>query len=125
MHAHPAGSRVGIAYTDAEEGEHPGLVFAPNLTSDDATGLGRWSVRDIRRTLMTGVGRDGHQRLTVMPWPNYGALTDADLEAIAHYLKSLPAIRREIPAVTQPGDPPQHPYVRFGIYVFTPFEEDP
>ena len=26
---------------------HPGLVFAPNLTPDDETGLGRWRERDL------------------------------------------------------------------------------
>lgn len=122
---HLAGSRVGIAYTDTRGDEHPGLVFAPNLTPDDATGLGTWSVRDITRALITGVGTDGHQRLPVMPWPNYGALTDGDLEAIARYLKSLAPVRRQIPDITAPGAKPAHPYVRFGVYVFAPFEETP
>jgi mono/diheme cytochrome c family protein len=119
---HLAGSRVGIAYTGDEEGLHPGLVFAPNLTPDDDTGLGRWRERDIVRALITGVGTDGHQRLPVMPWPNYGALSDADLGAIARYLKSLPAVRNPIPARTVPADQVEHTYVRFGIFVFTPFE---
>ncbi len=119
-----AGSRVGIAYTDAEEDGHPGLVFAPNLTPDDATGLGTWSERDIIRAMTTGVGTDGHQRLPVMPWPNYHALSTADLTAIARYLKSLPPVRREIPSATVPAPTVEFPYVRFGFFVFTPFEED-
>lgn len=121
---HLAGSRVGIAYTDARGDQHPGLVFAPNLTPDDATGLGTWSARDITRALITGVGTDGHQRLPVMPWPNYGALNGDDLEAVARYLKSLPPVHRQIPGITAPGAAPNHPYVRFGIYVFAPFEVD-
>ena len=120
---HLAGSRVGIAYTDADEDSHPGLVFAPNLTPDKATGLGTWSVRDITRALVTGVGTDGHQRIPVMPWPNYAALTDVDLEAIARYLKSLAPVTRDIPALEPPSAVPRHPYVRFGIYVFMPAEE--
>lgn len=118
-----AGSRVGIAYTGDEQG-FPGLVFAPNLTPDDDTGLGTWTRRDIVRALTTGVGRDGHRRLPVMPWPNYGALSNQDLEAIARYLQSLAPVRREIPDLTPPGEQPEHPYVRFGIFVFTPFEDD-
>ncbi|MDZ7669983.1 MAG: c-type cytochrome [Gammaproteobacteria bacterium] len=121
---HLAGSRVGIAYSGGTEEPRPGLVFAPNLTPHDETGLGRWSRRDIVRALTTGVGTDGHQRLPVMPWPNYGAMDDRDVKAVADYLLSLPPVRREIPATTSTGDAVEHPYVRFGIYVFTPFEDD-
>jgi hypothetical protein len=117
-----AGSQVGIAYAGAEDEQRPGLVFSSNLTPDKETGLGNWTRRDIVRALTTGVGTDGHQRLPVMPWPNYGALSSRDLNAIADYLKSIPPVRREIPATTSPGDPVRHPYVRFGIFVFAPFD---
>jgi mono/diheme cytochrome c family protein len=120
---HLAGSQVGIAYTDSDEDLHPGLVFAPNLTPHD-TGLGGWSRRDIVRALATGVGTDGHQRLPVMPWPNYMALSDPDLRAIADYLMSLPPVNRKIPEMTLPAESIAHPYVRFGVFVFTPFEAD-
>jgi mono/diheme cytochrome c family protein len=120
---HLAGSRIGIAYAGADDEIRPGLVFAPNLTPDRETGIGTWTRRDITRALTTGVGTDGHQRLPVMPWPNYGALTDRDLTAIADYLQSIPAVRRSIPATTAPGDPVQHPYVRFGIFVFAPADD--
>jgi hypothetical protein len=118
-----AGSRVGIAYADSDDEMRPGLVFASNLTPDRDTGLGTWTRRDIVRALTTGVGTDGHQRLPVMPWPNYGALADRDLTAIADYLLSLPAVRNPIPARTLPGDPVRNAYVRFGIFVFTPEDE--
>ena len=76
------------------------------------------------RAVATGVGTDGHQRLPVMPWPNYMALSDPDLGAIADYLRSLPPVHRPIPAITAPSETIEHPYVRFGIFVFTPFETD-
>jgi mono/diheme cytochrome c family protein len=119
-----AGSQIGIAYAGADDELRPGLVFAGNLTPDKDTGLGGWTRRDIMRALTTGVGVDGHQRLPVMPWPNYGALSDGDLGAIADYLKSIPPIRRAIPETTTPGDPVLHPYVRFGIFVFTPADQE-
>jgi len=121
---HLAGSRVGIAYTDGDDATHPGLVFASNLTPDKATGLGTWSRRDIVRALTTGVGTDGHQRLPVMPWPNYNALADRDLNAIADYLLSLEPGRRELPGVTAPAETVEYPYVRFGVFVFTPFDAE-
>ena len=36
---------------------------------------------------------------------------------------SIPAVSRKIPARTAPGAPPEHRYVRFGIYVFDPSGE--
>lgn len=118
---HLAGSQVGIAWTDTPDDLTPGLAFASNLTPDPDTGLGKWTSRDIVRALTTGVGTDGHQRLTVMPWPNYAALTNRDLTDIAAYLKSLEPVRRRIPPASPAGADIVHPYVRFSIFVFTPF----
>ena len=115
-----AGSSVGIAYTPSREGVQPGLAFAGNLTSDPLTGLGTWSRAEIIRAMTSGVGRNGHTRLPVMPWSNYTVLNQADLEAIASYLQSLPPVTRQIPVSTREGEPSEQPYVRFGVYFFRP-----
>lgn len=116
-----AGSQIGIAYSGYEgENEQPGLVFAGNLTPDPDTGIGRWSRDDIVRAMRTGISKDGHQNLPVMPSANYATLDKRDLRAIAAYLQSLPPVEREIPARTLQGSTPRHRYVRFGIYLFDP-----
>lgn len=115
-----AGSRVGIAYTPDRAGVAPGLAFAPNLTSDLETGLGSWTEDEIIRAMTSGVGKYGHRRLPVMPSVNYTALTQADLRAIARYLKRLPPVSRRIPKSTTEGQPSDQPYVRFGLYTFDP-----
>jgi cytochrome c553 len=116
-----AGSRIGIAYSGYEgTDEKPGLVFARNLTPDPTTGLGRWNRDELVRVLRTGIGKDGHQNLPVMPSANYATLKQDDLRAIAAYLQSLPPVERAIPERTLPGSTPEHPYVRFGIYLFEP-----
>jgi mono/diheme cytochrome c family protein len=67
--------------------------FSANLTGDPASGLGRWSEADIAALLETGHGAQA---------ATFGSMTDviedstqylhkSDLNAIAHYLKSLPA----------------------------------
>ncbi|NIP15765.1 MAG: cytochrome C, partial [Pseudomonadales bacterium] len=72
---HLGGSRVGIAYTAySMDDTHPGVVFAGNLTPDVETGLGDWSEDEIVQAMTVGVAKSGHERLTVMPWTNYGAL---------------------------------------------------
>jgi cytochrome c553 len=119
-----AGSLVGIAYSGYQgEQDQPGIVFPRNLTPDPETGIGSWSKDDIVRALTTGMSPGGHQSLPVMPSANYATLDASDLQAIAAYLKSIPAVSRKIPARTAPGAPPQHRYVRFGIYVFDPSGE--
>jgi mono/diheme cytochrome c family protein len=66
--------------------------FAGNLTGTDASGLGRWSESEISTFLETG--HSGHSvafgsMVTVIE-NSTQHLRKADLDAIAHYLKSLP-----------------------------------
>jgi mono/diheme cytochrome c family protein len=115
-----AGSSVGIAYTEAREGESPGIQFPGNLTSDRETGLGDWSKEEIVRMIKSGINHRDELTLRVMPWPAYSMLTDKDANAIADYLRSLPAVRRQIPENIPKGEASPHGYVRFGIYTFSP-----
>jgi len=115
-----AGSKVGIAYSDYEEGDHPSIVFPANLTDDRATGLGRWSEKEIARAIRTGMGHSRDILIPVMPWPNYSLLTDDDARAIAAYLKSLPAVERPIPDNISAGTVSTEPYVRVGVFIFDP-----
>jgi len=116
-----AGSQVGVAYTAYSEDEtNPGVVFPSNLTPDDETGLGEWSEKEIITAMTAGVARGGHERLTVMPWSNYGALKKKDLKAIAAFLKSLSPIERAVPEPIPEGGEITHGYVRFGVYQFQP-----
>ena len=79
---------------------HDRSVVASNLTSDEETGLGRWTTDQIVQVIRTmrhprGMPIEG-------PMANYGEawsrLTDSDAQALAVYVKSIPPIRREIPA---------------------------
>ncbi len=72
------------------------LFAVPNLTSDVETGLGAWTDAEIARAIREGVGRDG-RALEVMPAFNYHDMSDADIGAVIAYLRSLPAVRNEIP----------------------------
>jgi mono/diheme cytochrome c family protein len=67
--------------------------FALDLTSDIATGLGAWTVDDIATYLKTGAYQGKTTTLGPMAevvQNSMSHLTDADLQAIAEYLKSLP-----------------------------------
>ena len=77
-----------------------GIVYPSNLTSDPSTGLGNWSTQDIVKLLRTGITPEGRMVAPIMPWRAYGQASDADLEAIADYLKSVPAVKNEVPGPT-------------------------
>jgi mono/diheme cytochrome c family protein len=111
-----AGSRIGIAYTDPMVNEFPGAVYPPNLTPDDETGLGTWSIEEITDMLRTGRNRHGSQTMTIMPWTSYAQLNDEDATAIATYLKSLEPIVHRVPAQVRPGNPARTPLVHVGLY---------
>ncbi len=71
-----------------------GTAFAPNLTPDDDTGLGRWSADEFWRALHNGRSRDGRWLLPAFPYPNYTQVTRDDSDAIHAYLRSLAPVRR-------------------------------
>ncbi len=115
-----AGSTRGIAYTRYVEGRAPGIVFPANLTPDPETGLGSRSRADIASLITRGMDSAGHRASPVMPWAAYSILKPEDAEAIAAYLKQLPAVRREIPEAIPEGVEANARYVRFSIYTFDP-----
>lgn len=73
--------------------------YAPNLTGDPRIGLGRWSVVEVVAYLKTG-----HNNVSAATGPmsdvivhSTSEMTDADLRAIAVYLKDRPAPSGESP----------------------------
>lgn len=69
--------------------------FAPNLTGDRGSGLGRMSEAQIVSFLRTGHGNGviAYGTMVAQIEDSTQYLTDEDLAAIAHYLKGLPAQR--------------------------------
>lgn len=75
-----------------------GDVPAPNLTPDDATGLGQWSFDAFWRALHEGVGRDGRALYPAFPYTSYTRVSRNDAFALFAYLKSLPPVRSQTAA---------------------------
>ncbi|NUZ04479.1 cytochrome c [Schlegelella sp. ID0723] len=74
-----------------------GAVYAPNLTPDPDSGLGRWSAGEFWRAMHNGRSRDGRLLYPAFPYPNYTRVTRADSDAIYAYLMSLPPTRSATP----------------------------
>jgi mono/diheme cytochrome c family protein len=81
-----------------------GVSFTANLTPDAETGLGRWTVQDFKDTIRTGrhMGR-GREVLPPMPIAVYNNFTDADLEAIFAYLRTIPPVNNRVPEPVAPA----------------------
>jgi len=74
-------------------------AYAPNITPDSETGIGKWSTGEIVDYLRIGMMPDGDFAGSLMAdvvTNATGKLNDADLKAIAAYLKSIPAIRHKL-----------------------------
>lgn len=82
------------------EGETIDGWFAPNLTGSQRTGLGRWTVSDIVSYLKTGSNRFGRVTGSIQDAVRLSTsrMTDGDRNAIAIYLKSLPAAPEKSPS---------------------------
>jgi hypothetical protein len=80
-----------------------GVSFAANLTPDEDTGTGDWTVEEFIDAMRTGTHRGiGRPILPPMPWANLATATDEDLQAIFSYLQSIPPISNEVPDAIDP-----------------------
>lgn len=100
MHKFLAGSDVGFSIPRL--GVFPGR----NLTPDNKTGLGKWTVQQIATAITTGVRPDGRILARAMPWKEFSHLKKSDALDIAAYLKSLPPIKNKVPGPFGPTEKP-------------------
>lgn len=111
-----AGSSIGIAYNNPMGTDKPGVVYPPNITPDQETGIGAWSDAQINRAIRAGLGRHAGQRIAVMPWQGYTKLKDEDIDAIVAYLRGIKPVRHKVPDQVMPGQTAEYPFVYFGVY---------
>ena len=89
---HPDPSRFLAGADVGFDVPHLGVFVPPNLTPDKDTGIGSWSSDQIVTAIRTGKTPEGRDLFPVMPWPALSHLTDDDAQAIAAFLKSIPAV---------------------------------
>lgn len=79
----------------------PGFTaYAPNITPDMETGIGGWSDEDVIHAIREGVRPDGQVLGPPMSFIFYRNISDTDIRAIVAYLRSVPAVRHEVPRST-------------------------
>ncbi len=76
----------------------PGTLYARNITSDTATGIGNWTDAEVLRAITQGISRNGDSLFPLMPYDNFSKLAKKDLLDIVAYIRTLPPIENKIPA---------------------------
>lgn len=69
-----------------------GVSTSRNITSSKVKGLGNWTDAEIKRAITQGVSHDGSKLKPPMGYPYYARMTDADLDAVVAYLRTVPAV---------------------------------
>lgn len=93
-------------------------IYTKNITFDEETGIGRWSVDDFERAVTRGVNPSGY--VVRKPMPLFSRLDRTDVEALYAYLKSRPKVHRQNRPgghpveKAHPGDPPEVLFVNLG-----------
>ncbi|MGC4086594.1 MAG: c-type cytochrome [Polyangiaceae bacterium] len=96
---HPRAFAGGFELTDPS-GEK---IFTKNITFDESTGIGRWSVDDFARAVTRGVTPQGY--MVRKPMPLFSRLDTVDVAAIYRFLQTVPKVSRH----NQPGGQPIRP----------------
>ena len=78
-------------------------LIAPNVTPDKETGAGNWSDDTLARAIREGIGHDGRALFPTMPYPHYRQMSDEDLASVIAYLRTVPAVRNQLPVTRMPS----------------------
>jgi mono/diheme cytochrome c family protein len=79
-----------------------GAIMTPNLTPDEATGIGRWSKNDFSRAMHEGRRPGGGYLYPAFPYTYYNKVTRQDTDAIYDYLRSLTPVTNVVNRNTLP-----------------------
>ena len=81
-----------------------GTLWTRNITSDNETGIGRWSDAEILRAIRSGVSRNGYQlHWQGMIWDHASNWDEEDLRAVIAYLRTMPAVKNQVPMDRSPA----------------------
>nr|WP_244831232.1 c-type cytochrome [Caballeronia sp. TF1N1] len=75
-----------------------GTIYATNITSDVATGIGDWSLEAFTRALRHGIARDGHLLYPAFPYIHFTRMPDSDIAAAYAYLMTREPVKASAPA---------------------------
>ena len=66
------------------------MTVSRNITPHKENGIGAWSDEEVKRAITQGMRKDGTKLRPPMGFAWYATMTDADLNAIVAYLRTIP-----------------------------------
>lgn len=69
-----------------------GTSVSRNITSSKTKGIGAWTDAEIKQAITHGVSRDGSKLKPPMGYGYYAKMTDADVDAVVAYLRTVPPL---------------------------------
>jgi mono/diheme cytochrome c family protein len=88
-----------------------GIFYPPNLTPDEATGIGKWTATDFANAVQRGLAPDGSHLIPAFPYASYARMKTEDVLDIRAYLMSL----KPVTSPPKPADIPVAWFLRRGI----------
>jgi mono/diheme cytochrome c family protein len=73
-----------------------GTFYSPNISSDPADGIGRWSEANFITAMWKGTSPDGSHYYPAFPYTSYQRMKQADVRDLFAYLKTLPAVQGKV-----------------------------
>jgi mono/diheme cytochrome c family protein len=67
-----------------------GVSVSRNITSSKSKGIGDWTDAEIKRAITQGIDKDGNHLKPPMGFGYYAHMTDADLDAVIAWLRTVP-----------------------------------
>jgi mono/diheme cytochrome c family protein len=72
----------------------PGTIYTANITP---AAISSMTDGELFRTIVSGVGRDGHVLFPLMPYPSYNKMTEEDILSVIAYVRTLSPIENQVP----------------------------
>lgn len=90
----------GVPFAGGRAFDLPGIgtIYAPNITPDRETGIGRYTDAQFDSAVRSGVAPGWKHLYPVMPYGSYAKMTAEDVRAIRAYLASLRPVHAPTPA---------------------------
>jgi len=67
-----------------------GVSVSRNITSSKTKGIGTWTDAEVKRAITQGIDKDGNKLMPPMGYIYYSHMTDADLDAVIAWVRTLP-----------------------------------
>ena len=74
-----------------------GTIYVTNITPDEQTGIGKWSLAAFTRAMRRGIDRAGNNLYPALPYDHFTHMTDDDVAALYAYFMARPATANQAP----------------------------